>query len=105
MEQNQLNETKQPEKTIQIKVSDEVLRGVYANAMTVSHTKEEFILDFLNLFPPQGIVNTRVIMNPGHLKRVAAVLADSLKKYEGAFGKIAESESPENQLGFRDRGK
>ncbi len=89
---------------IQIKASDDVLKGSYANAMSVSHTKEEFILDFLSLFPPQGIINSRVIMSPGHLKRVVAALADNLKKYEDKFGKIKESEEPKGTtVGFQDR--
>lgn len=90
-------------KQIQVKINDEVLRGAYANAMSVTHTKEEFILDFLNLFPPQGVINSRVIMSPGHLKRVVTALSDNLKKYEESFGKIAESEMPEHSVGFHDR--
>lgn len=94
----------QEKQQIQVKINDDILRGAYANAMSVTHTKEEFILDFLNLFPPQGSVNARVIMSPGHLKRVVAALADNLKKYEGNFGKIEESKAPETPaIGFRER--
>lgn len=88
---------------IQVKITDEILKGAYANAMTVSHTKEEFILDFLNLFPPQGVVGARVIMSPGHIKRVVSALAENLKKYEDNFGKIEESKEPEKTIGFHDR--
>jgi len=89
---------------IQIKANDDVLKGSYANAMSVSHTKEEFILDFLSLFQPQGMINSRVIMSPGHIKRVVAALADNLKKYEDKFGKIKESEAPQGTtVGFHDR--
>ena len=35
---------------VSIKVDDQTLKGVYANAMQVAHTKEEFIMDFINLF-------------------------------------------------------
>jgi hypothetical protein len=68
---------------LQIKISDDVLKGAYANAMQIIHTKEEFVLDFMNLSPHQGvgIVNSRVIMSPGHLKRVIAALQDNLKRY------------------------
>lgn len=98
-------ENAQNTQKIQIKASDEALKGSYANAMSVTHTKEEFILDFLSLFPPQGIINARVIMSPGHLKRVVAALADNLKKYEDKFGKIKESEEPKGTtVGFQDRG-
>ena len=87
---------------MQIKISDEVLKGVYANAMQVAHSREEFLLDFLNLSPHMGagIVSTRVIMSPGHLKRVIAALTDNLKKYEAKFGKIEEAEAPQ-EIGFK----
>lgn len=89
-------------KQMQIKISDEILKGSYANAMQVGHTKEEFLLDFMNLSPHQGvgIVNSRVIMSPGHLKRVIAALDDNLKKYEARFGKIEEADAPA-ELGFQ----
>lgn len=87
---------------MQIKISDDALKGAYANAMQVFHTKEEFALDFMNLSPHQGVgmVSSRVIMSPGHLKRVIAALQDNLGKYEGQFGKIEEAESP-SELGFK----
>ena len=45
-------ETKVEKKqTVQIKVPEDIARGVYANSMGVFHTREEFVLDFLNMFP------------------------------------------------------
>ncbi|MEO8065453.1 MAG: DUF3467 domain-containing protein [Candidatus Doudnabacteria bacterium] len=79
---------------INIKIPDDVLKGSYANNMFVSHSKEEFVLDFINLafFPPpgQGIATAKVITSPGHFKRMAAAINDNLKKYEEQFGKIEE---------------
>ncbi len=80
--------------SIQFKVSDEILRGVYANMLYASHTKEEFILDFLNAFGPQGIEVAKVIISPGHFKRIVAALADNLQKYEERFG-IIEKQTPQ----------
>lgn len=90
-------------KQLQIKISDEVLKGNYANAMSVGHTKEEFMLDFMNLSPHQGvgIVSSRVIMSPGHVKRVISALQDNLKKYEGQFGNVEQAEAPNNEIGFK----
>jgi hypothetical protein len=102
--QNQPNQNQQGQRQLQIKISDEVLRGVYANAMQVGHSKEEFVLDFMNLSPAQGvgIISARVIMSPGHLKRVIAALQDNLQKYEASFGKIEEAESPnDGGIGFK----
>ena len=79
---------------MKIKFTDDVLRGVYANNMFIAHTREEFILDFNNVFPPQGIVNARVIISPGHLKRLVKALGKSLEKYEKTFGEIKEAPEP-----------
>jgi hypothetical protein len=85
---------------IQIKATDETLRGMYANATQVLHTKEEFVLDFLNVFPPTGTLNARVIVSPGHLKRMIQTLQENLKKYEESFGVVASSEAPSASIGF-----
>ena len=73
---------------INVKITDETLKGVYANNVQISFTQEEFIVDFMNLFPPQGIVNSRVLLNPAHMKRVSAVLSNSIKEYEQKFGEV-----------------
>ena len=36
---------------------------------------KEFILDFVNLVPPQGMVTARIVTSPGHLKRIVQALA------------------------------
>ncbi len=88
-------------KEIKIKITDEILKGVYANNMVVAHTREEFLLDFINIFPPGGIVNARVIISPGHLKRLIAALRDNMKKYEEKFGEIKEAPEPHiDKTGF-----
>lgn len=88
------------EQKIQIKATDDKLKGVYSNLMQVSHTKEEFILDFFLVFPPSGVLNSRIIMNPGHLKRVIKALQENMNKYEEKFGEIKEAQSPETKIGF-----
>jgi len=79
---------------VPIKMPDDVLPGVYANQMVVSHTREEFLMDFINLFPPSGVVNARVIVSPGHLKRMIRALQDNLSRYEARFGGVVEAEPP-----------
>lgn len=97
-----MEQQKDQSKQMQVKVTDEVLKGVYANMVQVGHTPEEFILDFMNLFPPTGMLTSRVILSPGHAKRIAGALADNIKKYEQQFGEIKASKGPENNaIGFR----
>lgn len=79
---------------VQVKYSELVSRGVYSNSVMVAHTREEFILDFINLFPPQATVTARVITSPGHFKRLIRALRDNLGKYEGNYGPILDIPSP-----------
>lgn len=95
----------QQSQQIQIKSTDEILKGVYSNMAQIQHTQEEFVVDFLNVFPPAGTLNARVIVSPGHMKRIVAALADNLAKYEKQFGAVKPSDAPtQNPIGFTDRG-
>ncbi len=95
--QQQQNQSQQ----IQIKASDEDLKGKYSNNAQIMHTKEEFVLDFLNIFPPTGTLNSRVIISPSHFKRMIGAMKDNLKKYEDKFGKIKEVKGEErSSMGF-----
>lgn len=88
------------QKKIHIKAKDEVLEGRYANVAQINHTKEEFVVDFMNVFPPQGTLNSRVIMSPGHMKRVIRAMQENVQKYEQKFGEIKESDEPDTVYGF-----
>lgn len=88
------------QKQIQIKAKDEVVAGSYANVAQVTHTKEEFVLDFMSVFPPVGNLNSRVIMSPGHFKRMIKAMQENLGKYEQQFGNIEESSQPDVINGF-----
>lgn len=96
MEQQNSQEKKQ----IQIKVKDETLEGRYANIAQIQHTKEEFVLDFMSIFPPQGSLSARVIVSPGHFKRMIKAMQQNLQKYEEQNGVIAESVEPDSINGF-----
>jgi Protein of unknown function (DUF3467) len=77
-----------PAPQVQINASDEVARGRYSNNMLVTHTREEFILDFLLTAPNGTQLVSRVMVSPGHMKRVLSALADNMQKYEGNFGEV-----------------
>jgi hypothetical protein len=91
---------KQPQEN-QIQIRDNFAGGEYANAMSVGHTKEEFLLTFLNIVAPTGRVVGKVITSPGHLKRIIRALDENLKKYEATFGKVQEAEAPKSEIGFK----
>ena len=79
---------------INVKIGDEELKGRYSNLLRITHTREEFILDFINLVPPQGVVTARIVTSPGHLKRIIRALAANLERYEQTHGVIVEAPEP-----------
>jgi Protein of unknown function (DUF3467) len=81
--------------SLNIKITDEELKGRYSNLLRITHTREEFILDFINVVPPQGVVTARLVTSPGHLKRIIRALDKNLQLYEENFGDIAEAPEPE----------
>jgi hypothetical protein len=96
----QQNQSQQGQQ-MQVKMTDEMLRGVYANMAQIAHTPEEFILDFMNLFPPTGTVTARVILSPQHVKRIVAALQENIKRYEDQFGVIKAGSDQQPHIGFR----
>ncbi len=86
-------------KSMNIKITDEELKGRYSNLVRISHTREEFILDFINMVPPQGAVTARIITSPGHLKRLIRALSGNVKLYEQNFGPIQEAPEPSESGG------
>jgi uncharacterized protein DUF3467 len=84
----------EPEKGVNIKIEDEELKGRYSNLLRITHTHEEFILDFINLVPPQGIVTARIVTSPGHFKRIIRALSANLERYEQSFGSVLEAPEP-----------
>ena len=86
---------------IQIRASNDDLKGVYSNAMQTTHTQEEFILDFFNIVGTGGVLSVRVVLSPGHLKRMTRVLEENMKKYEDRFGPISPAQAPTEKIGFK----
>jgi hypothetical protein len=91
-----------PKKPMEIQVTfpEHLKGGAYSNSMTVTHTRDEFVLDFMMIAPPAGSITARVILSPGHAKRVVAALADNVRRYEEAHGTILTTEEPPGTIGF-----
>ena len=83
---------------VQINASDEVARGRYSNNMLVTHTREEFILDYLLTAPNGTQLVSRVLVSPGHMKRVLSALVDNMQKYEANFGEVVVPEGGHPQF-------
>lgn len=87
-------------KQIQVRASDQDLKGGYSNVAKITHSQEEFILDFFSLVENTGTLVSRVILSPGHMKRFVHALEENLKNYEGRFGTVALGEVPPTTIGF-----
>jgi hypothetical protein len=81
------SDTQKPQQ-IQINTIDEMSRGKYANNMIVTHSSEEFMIDWLLNSPNGSHLVARVIVSPGHLKRIIQALITNLNNYEQKFGKV-----------------
>jgi hypothetical protein len=75
---------------IQIITGDEMSRGRYSNSMMVSHSADEFVLDWLLTSPNGAHLVSRVIVSPAHIKRIINALKENLDNYEKRFGGVRE---------------
>ena len=90
-------------KEIAIKIGEELMRGAYANTLLVAHSAEEFVLDFVLSLPPQPVCTARVIVSPGHLKRIVGALRENLARYEKVHGPVREIAEPDGKrIGFEN---
>jgi len=81
---------------IQIKISDDKLQINYSNYIRVAHSAEEFVLELLSVYPPQGSMIARAAISPAHAKRLAKVLNENVETYEKQYGEIKETPIPFN---------
>jgi hypothetical protein len=85
------------DRRVSLRVPDRLLSGVYANQLLIRHTREEFVLDFVNRFPPQSSVVARIVVSPGHLRRIIHALDDNLKRFESNHGPM-EADTPQSNV-------
>lgn len=90
-----MEEQKKKEKDLQIEADKQIAQGIYSNFAMVSHTREEFILDFVFIQPQPsqpkvGTLRSRIITSPEHMKRIFRALGENIGKYEKKHGEIKE---------------
>jgi len=74
-----------------VTADEQTRRGAYSNQAIVTSDQEQFNIDFCffsPLHPSQGQLVSRVILSPGHAKRLLMALQGSVARYEGRFGAI-----------------
>jgi hypothetical protein len=78
---------KQPP-SIQISTLDEMSRGRYSNLLLITHSPDEFLLDWILNSPNGAHLVSRVVVSPAHAKRIIEALTVNLKQYEDKFGPV-----------------
>ncbi|MEZ6125465.1 MAG: DUF3467 domain-containing protein [Planctomycetaceae bacterium] len=66
----------------QLKLSEEKLSGVYANAVMIGHTGSEFSLDFITTFFPKSAVSARVFVASQNAKRLLDSLRHAFQQFQ-----------------------
>jgi uncharacterized protein DUF3467 len=89
---------------IQVQADDQTLTGKYSTMAQVTHTAEEFWIDFYAILPNPQIAKllARIILSPEHAKRLGTAVLDNVSKYESKFGAIDEARTPVPNLGFKN---
>lgn len=91
-------EQPEPGKPVQIQITadEKTQAGHYCNLARISHNAEAFQLDFLVVHnhPPFGKLQSRVILTPGHAKRLLHALKENIDRYEQGHGTVRMSDPP-----------
>lgn len=82
---------------LNIELNSQTAKGEYSNMSIITHSSNEFVVDFLELLPglPKAQVVSRIIITPENVKRLNNALKENIKKFEEKFGEIILHE-PEN---------
>jgi hypothetical protein len=96
-----MEEKKQME--LQVQADETTLSGKYSTMAQVTHTAEEFWIDFFAVLPNPSLAKllARVIVSPAHAKRLGKAILENVTKYESRFGTIEEDKAPLPTVGFK----
>jgi hypothetical protein len=66
----------------QLKLPDELMSGVYANAVMIAHTPAEFAFDFITNFYPKSAVSCRVFLSAPQVPGFLNTLTRSWQQFQ-----------------------
>ena len=66
----------------ELRLPDERLAGVYANAVLIGHSASEFNFDFIANFFPRSAVSARIYMSAPHVPRLLDTLERSYQQFQ-----------------------
>lgn len=71
----------------ELKVSDDILTGSYANAVMIGHGPSEFCLDFITSFMPTAAVTERVYLAAPQVIRLLDSIRETYRNHERKAGR------------------
>jgi hypothetical protein len=74
-----------------LKLPDDMLSGVYANAVMIAHSPAEFYFDFITNFYPRSAVSCRVYMSAPQVPGLLNTLMRAFQQYQQ---KLASQQQP-----------
>ncbi len=77
-----------------LKLPDDQLSGVYANAVMIAHTPAEFYFDFITNFYPRSAVSCRVYMSTPQVPPLLNTLIRSFQQYQQKTGQTPPPAPP-----------
>src|SRR5262245_705588 len=81
----------------QLKLPDEMLGGVYANTVVISHSPAEFCFDFICSFYPRSVVTSRVYLATPHVPELFDSLKRSLEQHRQRMAQPRPAPPPPQQ--------
>lgn len=70
----------------QLKLSDKMLCGTFANVAMIRHTPEDFCIDFMANLYPRAVVTARVFISAGRILPFVDTLAGAFEKFRHRTG-------------------
>jgi hypothetical protein len=90
-----------PQRQLRLEIPNN-LNALYANAVIISQTHSEIIMDFIQVMPndPRARIQSRIAMTPASAKLFLNALSENLTRFEEKHGEI---NLPPQQLSLADQ--
>jgi len=84
------------QQNIKVELSNDEGIVKYSNFVIVSHSPEEFVLDFAHILPgkEEAKVIARIIMTPKNAKNFLMAISNNIANFERQFGEIVLPQKP-----------
>lgn len=79
----------------ELKLPDEMLSGVYANAVRIGHSATEFSFDFITTFFPRSCVSARVHLAAPNIPRLLDSLTHSFEQFQRKVAQQQKRQPPQ----------